>query len=64
MGVSCRLGSSDKKFSTSFNQNIHEKAKEHGFKEKSNMIPFNSLYEHVVRTGELYFKGDYLKTIR
>ena len=64
MGVPCRLGSSDKKFSTSFDQNIMKKAKEHGFKDKLNMISFNSFYRHVIRTGELYFKGDSLKTIR
>ena len=28
------------------------------------MIRSNSFYGHVIRTGELYFKGDYLTTIR
>ena len=40
MGVPCRLGSSDKKISTPFDQNTHEKGKEHGSKEIKNRIRF------------------------
>ena len=28
------------------------------------MVPFNSFKGHFICTGELYFLGDYLKTIR